>query len=264
METGHQVMIPIPTSRGREETDAVLSKYAPWFYAFRFTNGAVTEPQSAEADKIHSARAELLFPFLDGYFEGRWSKSRCLDIACHQGWFASQVALRGAKEVVGVDVRAEHIAMASEIKGLGNLCNLSLSQGDLFDLDSKNLGSFDLTLFLGVLYHLDNPLAALRGVRSLTKGLCAIETQVARPVPEMEFLWGSDTKPRTGPAIALVPSAPAHVEGERPVVLVPTLQALYEMLYAVGFDRLYLAVPRRDFYFQYPNLDRVIVFAQVL
>ena len=122
---------------------------------------------------------------------------------------------------------------------------------------------FDLTFFVGLLYHLDNPVRALEAVRSLTRELCVIETQVARSASDLECLWGSDLDLKRGPGIALVRSDPNHVEGQRRLSLVPTLKALYELLYAAGFERVYLSVPGLGMYTQYTNYDRVVVIAQV-
>ena len=257
------VLHVIPTARALPGVEAALSENAPWFYRFAFSNGAFTETQDEVADTIHETRADLVFPLLDTVFHGRWDQVRCLDVACHEGWFATQIALRGAREVIGIDIREEHIAKASVIKELGGIDHIAFRQGDFYEFRPEEHGTFELTLFLGILYHLDSPVEALRVIRSLTRSLCVIESQVARPAPALECLWGSGA-PRTGPGIAVVRSDEGHVARGKPVVLVPTLDALSEMLYAVGFDRLYLCVPPRSVHEQYPGFDRVVIFAQVL
>lgn len=264
MENKRGPIYPIPTNRSLEDTRDTLSKYAPWFYKFVFSNGVVTEGYDKLTDIIHQTRAELLFPKLDEMLRGRWGGIRCLDIACHEGWFATQVALRGARDVLGIDIRKEHIKKANVIKRLGNLSKIKFKRGNLYEIKPDRHGGYDLTFFLGILYHLDNPLEALRILRSMTKSLCVIESQVARPADKLECLWGADTALRKGPGIAVVRSDKAHVEGERSVVLVPTLEALYEMLYAVGFDHLDLSVPSKSMYKQYLNFDRVLIFAQAV
>ena len=129
-------------------------------------------------------------------FGDRWERIECLDMACHQGWFAVQAALRGARRVHGFDVRAEHVARASMISELAGLTNTSFEQRNLFDLDPESDGRYDLTLFLGILYHLDNPVGALKLARAMTKELCVIETQVARAAPELKYRWGGTAELR--------------------------------------------------------------------
>jgi len=55
---------------------------------------------------------------------------------------------------------------------------------NVYDLDPGRDGLFDLVLFLGVLYHLRNPMLALDRVRAVTRpgGLVFVETQIAPDV----------------------------------------------------------------------------------
>jgi len=259
-----QLIRTIPSLVSEENTKSALLEYGKnWFYDFIFSNGASTFAPDEITGAIHRTRAELILPLLDSLFDGKWHEIRCLDIACHQGWFATQVALRGAQEVIGIDIREEHIDMATTIKNLSCLKNIAFRKQNLFDLSKEPDEKFDLTLFLGILYHLDNPLEALSLIRSLTRQICIIESQIARSEAELECLWGSGAA-RKGPGIAIVPSDECHVEGNRRVVLVPSLKALYAMLQAAGFDRLYLCVPHRTACEQYRNYDRVVLIASVL
>jgi tRNA (mo5U34)-methyltransferase len=256
-----QVLRQIPSTSSIREVERQLQQYDPWFYQFEFENGATTVVHSAAVADIHRTRADIILPFVDHYFRDRWSQVRCLDVACHQGWFATQIALRGPKSVEGVDIRAEHIVQASLIRDLGDLRHLSFREADIYQFGAPPC---ELTLCLGLLYHLENPLGALRCMRALTSELCIVETQVAKAEGELQCLWGSGL-PRKGPGIAVVPADPVHTGELSDVALVPTLHALFDMLYAVGFSQLYMGVPPRTVHeqFQYPGFERVVVFAQV-
>src|SRR5919202_3078365 len=48
---------------------------------------------------------------------------------------------------------------------------------DFMTTDLDRLGTFDVVLYLGVLYHMENPLAALRRLRRVTREVAVIETQ---------------------------------------------------------------------------------------
>jgi hypothetical protein len=258
-----QVIRPLPTKVPIDEARLLLEQNTPWFYKYRFVNGIESGSMQPLIDEIHDVRAELIFPFLDLAYEGKWSSVRCLDIGCHEGWFTFQLAVRGAREVIGVDVREEHLRKASVIQRITGLNNVSFSRASIYDLPRAGLGKFELTFFVGVLYHLDNPVGALSAVRAVTSRLCVIETQVARATPDLECLWGSDEGTHRGPGIVAVRSDPNHVEGDRSVVLVPTLRALYDLLYVAGFNHVYLAISRPGMYRQYVDYDRVVVIAQV-
>lgn len=71
--------------------------------------------------------------------------------------------------------------------------------GDFMTMDLTSLGRFDVVLFLGLFYHLEEPLAALRRVASVTApgGLAVIETEAMeilglRDVALCEFFPGKE------------------------------------------------------------------------
>ena len=49
--------------------------------------------------------------------------------------------------------------------------------GDLLTYDVAALGTFDVVLYLGVLYHVQEPLTALRRLRAVTREVAVIETE---------------------------------------------------------------------------------------
>jgi tRNA (mo5U34)-methyltransferase len=57
--------------------------------------------------------------------------------------------------------------------------------GDFMTLGPAEVGAFDVVLFLGVLYHIEDPLRALRRVAALTKEVAILET-LAGVVPGYE------------------------------------------------------------------------------
>jgi 2-polyprenyl-3-methyl-5-hydroxy-6-metoxy-1,4-benzoquinol methylase len=124
------VVKQIPTLRSKSETEEALNKYSDWFYPFSFINGASTVFTNDQVFRIHQSRARLIFPHLEDIFNGKWDSVSCCDIACNQGWFATQVALRGAKKVIGIDARYDHIKKAELIKDLSGISNLSFNQDD--------------------------------------------------------------------------------------------------------------------------------------
>jgi SAM-dependent methyltransferase len=253
-------VLPIPCKEPARQLKSRLATHPSQFYQFAFTNGVTTAGADDVTQSVHDTRARLILPWLDRLVGTQWNKMRCLDVACNEGWFSIQLALRGASSVLGVDLRNEHIEVATTINGAAGLPDLSFQQGDLFNLRPDDVGTFDVTLFLGVLYHLDNPVDALRLVRSLTNGICVIETQVARAAANLESLWGSGPA-RSGPGIAVVPSDDHHVGAGHDVALVPSLAALSDILYGVGFRHVSLVVASRDEFVQFVDADRVVVFA---
>jgi tRNA (mo5U34)-methyltransferase len=101
---------------------------------------------------------------------------RALDLGTRDGFFAFELERRGA-EVVAVDyvpVTAGGFAVASELLG----SRVTYLQRNLYDLRATDLGTFDLVLFLGLLYHLPDPLGALGVIRKLARSRMILESLV--------------------------------------------------------------------------------------
>ncbi|MEM9556437.1 MAG: DUF1698 domain-containing protein [Acidobacteriota bacterium] len=102
---------------------------------------------------------------------------RVLDIGCAEGFFSFEAEARGAREVVSIDsfpdsVRRFNICKAAKgSKANAYLCNV-------YDLSEKTMGTFDLVLFYGVLYHLRHPLLALERIMSVCTGRMLLQTAI--------------------------------------------------------------------------------------
>lgn len=110
---------------------------------------------------------------------------RVLDIGAWDGWFSFEMERRGAS-VVSVDC-FDNKNFRYLHRELGSKIDYRIM--DMYELTRDKLGTFDIVLFLGVLYHLKHPLLALERVCSLTRDLCIVETLVCpEPGPPiMEF-----------------------------------------------------------------------------
>lgn len=104
---------------------------------------------------------------------------RVLDIGCADGFFSFEAEKRGAAEVIAIDYRQSTTTGFSTIHQiLGS--NVKFYVDNVYNVSEAKYGKFDLVLFLGLLYHLRNPLLALDQVRSVVKtgGYLAVETQM--------------------------------------------------------------------------------------
>jgi tRNA (mo5U34)-methyltransferase len=97
--------------------------------------------------------------------------------------------------------------------------------GDFAAMDLDPLGRFDVVLFLGVLYHLKEPLTALERLRQVTERVAVIETE-ALLVP------GRENESVLEFTAGLL--GPGHDYGNW---YTPTLEALTQMCRAAGFSR---------------------------
>jgi tRNA (mo5U34)-methyltransferase len=220
-----------------------------WFYEFDFPDGRSTTPNvPSDTATIHSARLQMVLTALRRTFGEDWSRLSALDLACHQAWFASHLARRGLADVLAVDVRPEHLEDAAIVRDIYGLDRLRLERHDVGELGPGQLGQFDVVLMLGLIYHLENPVGALRVARGHTGRLCLVETQLA-PNLSGPTDWGSYryVKQIVG-SFAMVDETPEVSGGNREantgtISLFPSLEALCFLMQAVGFERVEVLPP---------------------
>ena len=106
-----------------------------------------------------------------------------LDIGAWDGFFSFEAERRGASRVVAADYYSWHGGGWGTKDGF-ELARQALGSRvedvdiDVMDLSPERVGTFDVVLFLGVLYHLRHPLLALERICSVTRELLVVETVV--------------------------------------------------------------------------------------
>jgi 2-polyprenyl-3-methyl-5-hydroxy-6-metoxy-1,4-benzoquinol methylase len=103
---------------------------------------------------------------------------RVLDIGCAEGFFSFEAERRGAREVIGIDSFPESIRRFNIVK-YARQSNASAFLMNVYDLEPRRLGTFDLVLFYGVFYHLKHPQLALERIRSICAGSLLFQTYIS-------------------------------------------------------------------------------------
>ena len=218
-----------------------------WFYEFDLPDGTRTRsalPPGVEA--IHTTRLAMLEALLDRVVGRNAAGLTALDLACHQGWFALHLARRGFDSILAVDARPEHLADAQLMADVLGVKTLTPLQLDIEDARPADLGTHDVTLMLGLLYHLENPVRALRLARAVTRKTLVIESQV---VPHLSGMidWGSwrFQRPMVGNFGIVDESDETHAPeaSVRGICLAPSIEALAWLLKRVGFARVERLMP---------------------
>ena len=238
-----------------------------WFYSYELPDGSTTPTyHGSDIKAIHDTRWQMVQSCLDERLGNGLSGLTALDLASHQGWFAVNLARAGFSSVLGVDARESHVEDSQLIRDIYGLEQLSFRQGDIHELKQEKLGQFDVVLMLGLLYHLENPIGALKTCRALCKNLCLIETQV---IPGMSGYvdYGSYqyVRPLKGSFGIIDETDDTHgpeasITG---ICLVPSLDALLWTLRKVGFSDVAVLEPPEDAYEQLRYHKRVMVAAQI-
>ena len=238
-----------------------------WFYRFTLPSGKVTSTYDDGAlDSIHETRLAMLQQVIDAHFGGTLAGRTAIDIACHQGWFATKLAGWNADDVLAVDARAEHVADTTLIRDALQLATLRVEQSDVHALDAARTGRFDLVLMLGLIYHLENPVGALRQARALSRTACVVETQV---VPGLSGMvdYGSYrfVRPLKGSFGIIDETDDTHgpEASTTGICLVPSVEALLWIMRKIGFARVDLLPPPADAYEQLLHGKRVMVVGYV-
>lgn len=134
----------------------------PWFHNINL-GGVSTAPEHFLGD-YPSIKWRKFAHAIPGDLRGK----TVLDVGCNAGFYSLQMKSRGARRVVGIEPDKTYLAQArfaAEITGL-DIDFLPLSVYEVGDLRE----TFDIVLFLGVLYHLRYPLLALDLLRQHSVG----------------------------------------------------------------------------------------------
>ena len=121
----------------------------------------------------------------------KWSDLRILDLGCGEGVYCVEAGLRGAT-VVGIDGRSERMAWGEGLVRKIDLKNVRFNQCDVRTISRQSLGSFNVVLFLGLLYHLDEPqvFEVLERVFDMCDDFMILDTHVSLE-PLMTVTYGS-------------------------------------------------------------------------
>lgn len=162
-----------------------------WYHKIELAPGIVT-PGIRDCNAVLSTLNLLGLP-------KNCQSLRVLDIGCRDGFFAFEMEARGA-EVIAIDYAGVDVTGFSVVSQIKN-SKVKYFTDNVYKLDPKKYGVFDIVLFLGVLYHLRNPMLALDQIQQLIKpdGLLLVETQIATNpkllkinVPAWQFYPGKD------------------------------------------------------------------------
>jgi tRNA (mo5U34)-methyltransferase len=177
----------VPASSDQRAIKDRIDDHTGWYHSIELAPGVVT-PGIHDSAHALAVLDSLGFP---SDLEGK----RVLDVGCRDGFFAFEAEGRGGV-VVGIDYADPEMTgfpIASEILG----SNVEYHTENVYELAPETYGQFDVILFLGVLYHLRNPLLALDRLRSLAAvgALIVVETEVSTDpdlvdlaTPTFEFL----------------------------------------------------------------------------
>jgi tRNA (mo5U34)-methyltransferase len=168
---------------------------------------------------------------------------RALDIGARDGFFSFELERRGA-DVLAMDFLSPEKTGFSIASGLlGSSVEYVID--NVYNLSPAKYGEFDIVLFLGVLYHLRNPLQALDVIWEVCRGDLYVETQLLdnqfrASDGSMRELGEVDPEMTKVPLMQFYPGS--TLNGDFTNWWAPNGAALEAMLDAAGFDVDYMKV----------------------
>jgi tRNA (mo5U34)-methyltransferase len=165
-----QWTIAVTEQRIRERIDAL----APWFHTIDLGSGIQTQRDMAHGGDSNYpqhlwARVRRMLPV-------ELSGMRVLDVGCNAGFFSTEMKRLGASYVLGIEAVPRYLEQAKLVRDALHL-DIDLRELSVYEV-AENLGTFDVTLFLGVLYHLKHPLLGLEKLAAVTKGTLIVESAI--------------------------------------------------------------------------------------
>jgi FkbM family methyltransferase len=144
--------------------------------------------------------------------------SNALDAGCGVGFFSQTLAECGLN-VCGFDARTENVEEAQR-----RFPGIPFGLANVEDRGVLQLGRFDLVLCFGLLYHLENPLLAIRNLRAMTEKCLLLESMCV---------------PDERPAFLLREEPGQRDQSVTEVSCYPSESGLVKMLYRSGFRKVY-------------------------
>jgi SAM-dependent methyltransferase len=161
-----------------------------------------------------------------------------IDIGCGLGYFSRFLQSLGL-EVTAVDGRAQNVEEAQRRSPSIRVLHYNAEDPGL-----RTLGTYDLVFCFGLLYHLENPLLAIRNLQAMTKKLLLVESVVF---------------PGSEPIMALVDEEIHDDQGLNHIAFYPTEACLVKMLYRASFSSVLRPVrdPEHSHYHSHSRARRV-------
>jgi tRNA (mo5U34)-methyltransferase len=137
----------------RDQIAARVRELGGWFHNLNL-NGVQTAPDHFLGD-YPNVKWQTFAHVLPADLQGR----SVLDIGCNAGFYSMEMKRRGADRVLGIDSDdgyLEQARFAADVNGF----DIEFRRMNVYEVPQLK-ETFDVVLFLGVLYHLRHPLLAL-------------------------------------------------------------------------------------------------------
>jgi tRNA (mo5U34)-methyltransferase len=224
----------------QSEIIAEVQRLAPWFHCIDLGDGLVTKTRSAIGEPVEHPRPT--WEMVKAAVPADLSGQTVLDVGCNAGFYSIEMQRRGAARVLGLDSQRDLIRQAEFVRDVLDL-DIEYARKSVYDLDPFELGQFDVTLALGLIYHCKHLVLALEKLFLITRRLLVLETAIYPPerAPESFAYDEGDGRAILHP-LAYIANDPEAKEAVFNWFL-PSTAALTAVLRNVGFKSCRQRVP---------------------
>ncbi|MEP6818969.1 MAG: DUF1698 domain-containing protein [bacterium] len=227
----------------REQIQAELKRLQPWFHRIDLGDGLFTKTESVMGEPVDHPLGP--WQTIQKLLPGDLGNKSLLDVGCNAGFYAFAAKRRGAMRVLGVDGQRQHVRQGLFVRKVLGL-EVEFRRVNVYELNQRSVGQFDITLALGLLYHLKHPVLALENLYQVTKDMLIIETAImpVRQTPKSFAHSFGSAKALLHP-LAYVENPP---EAKEQVFnwFLPGVEALTALLRNTGFVEVELAEQKDD------------------
>jgi len=222
----------------REDLLDGIHRLEPWFHKIELAPGVFTKTESVAGEPADHPREtwDIIKDCLPADLSGK----SVLDVGCNAGFYSVEAKRRDASRVVGVDSMRREIMQANFVRRALGL-DIEFRPLSVYELGVGSVGRFDVTLALGLIYHLKHLVLGLEKLAQVTKDTLIVETAL---LPSRSRLIGSASKQRAEYVVGDL-RRPLHTIGwiENPPEVsessynwfLPSLDGAVALLKAVGF-----------------------------
>lgn len=232
------------TDMARGEIEAELKRLAPFHHKISLPHGLSTYDPAQSLRRREQTRLEALtkhaFPALVERCGGTLDGKRVIDIACNAGGFSVEAARLGASHVLGIDVAERYIEQANFVKRALGMEQLEFRKMAMEDCDPDNTGMFDISFCFGILYHLEDPVLAMKKLSSVTREIMLVDASLIKTPLRRGSLWKMSV-PRVVESGDKTTTALWRTE--KRCQFKPNAKAVVELLNFLGFPHVEILSP---------------------
>jgi SAM-dependent methyltransferase len=236
----------------KAEDEAILRSTNYWHYHFELPWGSMAATKPGHNERQIARREHFFRPLLEVY-GGSLSNKRVLDLGCAQGFWSFEASKAGAMETLGIDSSSDFIREAWALSTLLDLHNCEFRCEHLEeDPWWSNLAPFHVTLFLGLFYHLADPLFVLTKATKATLEIIVLDTEITSGKESTLTIRQRDLQEPT--------TCGSNIKSK--IRLVPSKLALQDLLQEAGFSKIQFLAPHPLLPQEYHVGKRISVIAQ--